>query len=168
MDNLKNLTIMELLALHAGIMDELRESGIIRSMNNPARDLAESLFCQAFSWVQAPNSKKGFDAEDGCGYRYQIKGRRLHQGTRDERELSAIRGFSSFDILAAVLFDVKYGVERVALIPKEIVRERSRFIKNTNANKFILTDDVWDERQVTDVTVKLQGFVIRLRDNRSL
>ncbi len=165
--NLKNLSIRELLALHVGIMEELCQSGIIRSMNNPTGDLAESLFCQAFSWDKEPNSKKGFDARDRSGNRYQIKGRRLYGGNKS-RQLSAIRDFSSFEILAAVLFDEKYGVERAALIPKEIVCDRSKYIKKTNSYKFMLTDDVWNERQETDITGKLRGIVSRLRDDRAL
>ncbi|MYA99132.1 hypothetical protein F4X90_05540 [Candidatus Poribacteria bacterium] len=164
MDNLKNLSIKELLALHVDIMAELRQSGVLRSENIPTGDLAESLFCQAFSWVKEPNSNKGFDAKDGSGNRYQIKGRRLRQGNRGERELSLISDFSSFDVLAGVLFDEKYGVERAALIPKDIVSKRS--VKKDNGHKFFLTDDVWVERQVRDVTVKLQE--IRLPDKRKL
>ena len=45
-----------------------------RSANNPTGSLAEFLFCRAFSWQQASNLEKGFDASDGDGKRYQIKG----------------------------------------------------------------------------------------------
>lgn len=61
---------MELLSLHVGIMEELWQSGIIRTANNPTGDLAEFLFYHAFSLVQTSNSEKGFDAEDGSGNRY--------------------------------------------------------------------------------------------------
>ena len=47
------------------IVAEPRQSGVLRSGNIPAGDLAESLFCQAFSWDKEPNSNKGFDATDG-------------------------------------------------------------------------------------------------------
>lgn len=99
------------------------------------------------------------------GNRYQIKGRRLHRRNKS-RQLSAIHDFSSFGILAAVLFDEKYDIERAALIPKDIVLERSSFVEQTNSYKFILADNVWEEKKVTDVTGKLRGIVTRLRDNR--
>ena len=149
---------MELLALHVDIIEELRQSGAIRSANTPTGNLAEFLFCQAFSWNQTPNSTKGFNARDNSGIRYQIKGRRLHRRNKS-RQLSIIRDFSSFEILAAVLFGEKFDVERAALIPKEIVQKRSKFISRTNGFRFMLTDDVWDEKLVTDVTEKLQAVL---------
>ena len=104
-------------------MDELRTRDVLRSENNPTGDLAEFLFCKAYGWTQASNSEKGFDATDGAGTRYQIKGRRLNRHRRDKsRQLSAIRDFKGFDFLAAVLFDHDYRVERAALIPRAVVR----------------------------------------------
>ena len=58
MKDLSLLTTPELLALHANIAEELRERGITRSTNNPTGDLAEHLFCTAFGWKQAGNSKR--------------------------------------------------------------------------------------------------------------
>ena len=156
MPDLKNMPLNDLLALHAAIMNQLRDRGVARSANNPTGDLAEYLFCRAFGWQQAPNSEKGFDATDGDGNRFQIKGRRLHRLNKS-RQLSAIRDFDGFDTLAAVLFDDDYRVFRAALIPREIARTRSKFIEHTNSNKFILTDSVWDTPGVTDVTAELQA-----------
>ena len=64
MIDLKNLPLAGLLGLHAGIMEELRRRGVARNENNPTGNLAEFLFCAAFSWQQAPNSERGFDARD--------------------------------------------------------------------------------------------------------
>ena len=44
-----------------------REAQTIRPEVSP-----NSFFCRAFSWEEAPNSEKGFDATDGQGKRYQI------------------------------------------------------------------------------------------------
>ena len=74
MIDLKNLSTGSLLGLHAGIMEELRRRCVVRSANNPTGDLAEFLFCRAFSWKQERNAKRGFDAWDSRGTRYQIKG----------------------------------------------------------------------------------------------
>ena len=158
MNDLKKLSLAGLLGLHAGIMEELRRRGVARSANNPTGSLAEFLFCRAFSWRQASNSEKGFDAKDRRGDRYQIKGRRLHRRNRS-RQLSAMRDLDGFDVLAAVLFDDEYGVVRAALIPGSVVRERCKFVEHTNSYKFMLTDDVWDDRRVKDVTAKLRAEV---------
>ena len=152
--DLTNLSLRSLLGLHAAIVEELRLRGVVRSTNNPTGDLAEYLFCRAFSWQQESNSKRGFDARDSGGTRYQIKGRRPHRRNKS-RQLSAIRDLDGFDTLAAVLFDDKYRVWRAALIPNAVVRERCTFVERTNSYKFVLTDDVWDDKRVKDVTRKL-------------
>ena len=124
MIDLKNLPLAGLLGLHAGTMEELRRRGVARNENNPTGNLAEFLFCAAFSWQQAPNSEKGSSASDVHGMRYQIKGRRIHRRNKS-RQLSAMRDLDGFDALAAVLFDEEYRVSRAALIPNEVVRARS-------------------------------------------
>ena len=155
MIDLKNLPLGRLLGLHADIMEELRRRGIARNENNPTGNLAGYLFCAAFSWQPAPNSEKGFSASDGRGVRYQIKGRRLHRRNRS-RQLSAIRALDGFDTLAAVLLDEEYRVLRAALVPNKVVRERCMFVQHTNSHKFMLSDDVWSDERVKDVTGELQ------------
>ena len=155
MIDLKNLPLGRLLGLHAGIMEELRRRGVARNENNPTGNLAGFLFCAAFSWQQAPNSEKGFSASDDRGVRYQIKGRRFHRRNKS-RQLSAIRDLDGFDTLAAVLFDEKYRVWRAALVPNEVVRERCKFVRHTNSHKFMLSDDVWKDGRVKDVTGELR------------
>ena len=156
MSEFKDVSLRGLLGLHAGIMDELRRRGVARSANNPTGSLAEFLFCRAFSWEQADNSQRGYDAVDGNGKRYQIKGRRLHRYNRS-RQLSAIRDVEGFDALAAVLFDHQYRVSRAALIPGVVVCERLKFVGHTNSHKFMLTDDVWEDGRVRDVTGDLRA-----------
>lgn len=154
MIDLKNLSLRSLLGLYAAIVEELRRRDVVRSANNPTGDLAEYLFCRAFSWQQEPNSTRGFDAKDSSGTRYQIKGRRPHR-RNGSRQLSAIRELDEFDTLAAVLFDDEYRVSRAALIPNAVVHERCTLVPHTNSYKFVLTDDVWDDKRVKDVTRKL-------------
>ncbi len=71
--NLSDLTPPELLALHAKLGEELRTRGVVRSANNPTGDLAEYVFCKAFGWTQAGNSRANIDAIDADDIRYQIK-----------------------------------------------------------------------------------------------
>ena len=156
MIDLKNMSVRDLLHLHAEIMDQLCCRGVLRSANNPTGDLAEYLFCRAFSWEQASNSEKGFDAQDEHGKRYQIKSRRLLR-RNTSRQLSAIRDLEGFDVLATILFDDHYRVSRAALIPNRVVRERCKFTQHTNSHRFMLTDDLWDDDRVRDVTAELQA-----------
>ena len=155
MENLGNKSIRELLSLLAALMEELRTRGVLRSANNPTGDLGEHLFCAAFGWAQAPNSEKGFDATDDAGKRYQIKARRLHRRNKS-RQLSAIRDYDGFDFLAAVLFDDDYRVLRAAQIPVAVVRMRATPDTHTASYRFMLTDDVWCEPGVVDVTELLR------------
>jgi hypothetical protein len=151
--DLTRLTSIELLALHARVADELRERAITRTSNNPTGDLAEYLFCRAFGWTPAGNSKANIDAIDQEGTRYQIKGRRITRHNKS-RQLSAIRDFAGrhFDYLAAVLFAEDYGLLRAALIPYAVVKKRAKFVAHTNSHKFLLHDDVWQASGVRDVT----------------
>lgn len=156
MSKLASKTIGELLALHAAVMEELRERGVLRSANNPTGDLAEYLFCEAFGWSQENNSAKGFDATAEDGTRYQIKGRRLHRRNRS-RQLSAIRDLEGFDVLAAVLLDDEYRIIRAALVPAAVVRDHATYIEHTNSHKFLLRDEIWNDDEVLDVTDRLRS-----------
>lgn len=156
MHELDQLSVAELLKLHAGIAHELRQRGVLRSANNPTGDLAEHLFCTAFGWTQAPNSERGFDATGPEGTRYQIKGRRVHR-RNPSRQLSAIRDLNGhpFDVLAGVIFDDDFRVMRAALVPRAVVEERSVYIAHTNSHRFILRDNVWQAAGVVDVTAEV-------------
>ncbi|MBY3342891.1 hypothetical protein [Rhizobium laguerreae] len=156
MEKFQGKTTADLLAMHAAIMEELRGRDVIRSANNPTGDLAEYLFCAAFGWQQAANSVKGFDATDGGGIRYQIKGRRIHQRNKS-RQLSAIRDLEGFDVLAVVLFDDNYNIARAALIPAAAVTERAVYVAHTNSHKFLARDSIWEVANVTDVTERLRA-----------
>ena len=154
--DLNQLSVAELLSLHAQIGEDLRARGIARSANNPTGDLAEYLFCKAFGWAQAPNSEHGFDATGADGIRYQIKGRRIHRRNKS-RQLSAIPNLPShpFDVLAGVLFDDEFRIMRAALVPFEVVKHRATFVAHTNSSKLMLRDEVWKEAGVEDVTSQL-------------
>lgn len=154
-DELRDKSISQLLALHASVIEELRERGVLRSANNPTGDLAEYLFCSAFGWTQKANSAKAFDATGDDGARYQIKGRRIHRRNKS-RQLSAIRNLGGFDILAAVLLDDDYRVMRAALIPAEVVRNHSAYNEHTNSYRFLLRDRIWEAPGVIDATDRLR------------
>lgn len=154
---LQKKTIRELLVLHADIESDLRRRKVLRSANNLTGDLAEYLFCNAFDWELCSKSEKGFDATSPDGKKIQIKGRRFIQHRKNtSRQLSALRDFKAFDVLAATLLRDDYRVERAALIPVSVVRDCSKFHKHTNSYRFLLRDSVWDQPGVTDVTDRLR------------
>ena len=155
--DLARLSPSELLVLHASITEELRLRRITRSSNNPVGDLAESLFCRAFGWSQAPKSMREADATDDVGTRFQIKGRRLTPHN-PSRQLGAIRELpkQNFDVLAGVLFDKDYRVQRAALIPHLVVSDLAKRVERTNSWRFLLREAVWSIASVRDVTVELR------------
>lgn len=161
MTTLNNHSVSDLLALHTDVMQELRDRGIIRSGNNPTGDLAEYLFCKAFGWSQVGKSVKSYDAIDGNKQRYQIKSRRL-QTASTSRQLAAFRSFSGFDVLAAVLFDERYRVQRGLLLPAETVKQSAKPDPHTNSHKFMLTDNLWNLADAEDVTDQLREALAAL------
>ena len=150
---LEKESIRELLNLHGEVLEELRNRGVLRSSNNPVGDYAEYLFCQAFGWKLADNSEKDADAFAPDGARYQIKSRRL---TRHgvSRQLGALRRLpdENFKYLAAVLFNEDFTVLRAALIPHQLVLEKSTYVEATNSWRFLLRDEIWEWPGVQDVT----------------
>ncbi|MEM6440740.1 MAG: hypothetical protein AAF763_13705 [Pseudomonadota bacterium] len=156
MEELDGLSVRSLLRLHAQVHETLRDRGVLRSANAPTADLAEFLFCEAFGWELAGKSEKSFDAVGPDDRRYQIKGRRLHRRNLS-RQLSAIRDFKGFDVLAGVLFDEDYGVQRAALIPSAEVEARSTWVAHTNSWRFLLRESLWELDGVVDVTEPLRA-----------
>lgn len=157
MDRLDQLTVGELLRLHASVLDELRQREVVRSSNGPSGDYSELLFARAFGWTLEGNSSSGHDAIDQNGTRFQIKCRRV-TARNPSRQLSALRNLPNrpFDVLAAVLLDENFAVSRAALIPIQVVIDKATFTKHVNAHRFILRDSVWSIQDVKDVTEELK------------
>jgi hypothetical protein len=155
-DRFEQLTVNELLRLNAGLLAELRRRDVVRSSNNPSGDYAEWLFSRAFGWTLESNSSSGHDAVDQNGTRYQIKCRRI-SAQNPSRQMSALRNLLNrpFDVLAALLLDENFAVSHAALIPIDIVVEKSTFTQHVNAHRFILRDSVWSIPGVIDVTDRL-------------
>ena len=158
-----NVSVSDLLADYAAILEELRRRDIVRSSNNPLSDYAELLFCKAFQWEREKNCKAGYDATDNSGIRYQIKGRRLTK-YNGSRQVSAIRGLDKvpFEYLAGLLVNENFQIIRAALVPFLIVRDRSVRVNHTNSWKFHLRDDVWDLPDVRDVTADLRAIALTI------
>lgn len=157
LSDLTDLTVRELLGLYTGVLEELRARGTVRSSNNPVGDYAELLFCQAFGWSREGNSKKGHDAVDSSGWRYQIKARRptVHNSSR---QVSALQKLEErrFEVLAGVIFNENFTVHRAALIPHATVLDRAKFVDGWGW-RFHLQDSLWAVSGVHDVTDALRA-----------
>lgn len=152
--------VLHLLSRHETTMNALRAHGLLRT-GSLVGDYAEWLFARAFGWALCPNSQAGHDATDGAGRRYQVKARRLrHPGA--SRQLGALRRLPerSFDVLAAVLFDAAFGVQRAILLPFDIVALRATPEPRTNSWRFMLNDVVWQIPGASDVTAELRAAAI--------
>jgi hypothetical protein len=141
----------------------MRRRGVLRSGNGPVGDYAEILFATAFGWQLEPNSASGHDAIDSRGQRYQIKARRVVEASKS-RQLSAIRRLhdEAFDFLAAVLFDSDFQVKKAVLVPHAVVVARARRTDHTNSWTFILSDTVWNEGGVRDVTAEIGAAACKI------
>ena len=152
-----NSTVRELLSLYGEVLDELRAREIVRTGNGPVGDYAEHLFAFAFGWTLEANSSSGHDAVGG-NTRYQIKARRVTARNRS-RQLGAIRRLpeQTFDVLAAVIFDELFRVQRAILIPHSEVLARAKRVEHTNSWRLVLDDGWWEVPGVDDVTVDLRA-----------
>ena len=150
------LSDRQLLAAHGTLLDELTRRGVVRSANNPVADYAEALVSKALRLSREVPSRAGFDAIGCDGRRYQIKGRRL-AGPDASTQLGAIRNLDQrpFDILAAVAFEADLSVRYAALIPVELVAERGRYSRHTNAHVFHFRPGVLGDVRVIDITSDL-------------
>ena len=155
-ENIQKASIGDLLRLYGNILDELRARKVLRSTNNPLGDYTEHLVSTALGLKRTGGSASGYDAIDAEGKRYQIKGRRLTL-QNPSTQLSAIRNLPArpFDVLAAVMYRTDFGVDYAALVPSEIIVERSRFQQHTNSFRFMMDRKILSDPRVTDITSRL-------------
>ncbi len=153
--NLKEIKTLEILRIHANLMDELRMRGILRTMNNPVAGYAEYLACKTLSLTPAPNSEKGFDAIGINGSKYEIKSRRTTSKSSPTR-FSAIRNIEEhhFDFLIAIIFESDFKVKLAMQLPYELVLRKARYQKHTNAWILPVRESSWNDSSVIDLTDK--------------
>ena len=149
----KVLTIPELLRCFANILDELKERKVVRTRNNPVADYAEWLVTQQFGLSLERSSKRGYDAIDQNGKRYQIKSRRLDP-TNESKVLSVIRNLETneFDYLIGVLFNRDFTVKEAYKIPHSVIREHARFSEHVNGHILHLQGEVLTAPGVENIT----------------
>lgn len=149
---------LELLRLHARIIDELRRRDVLRSKNSPVGDYAEWLVATTFGWQLQPKSAAGYDAVDSNGIKYQIKARRITPDNKS-RQLSAIRNLEAeaFDYVIGVLFDREFTVAGAYRIPHGVVLACAKYKPHTNAHVLHLQGSLLQHPEVHDLTAQLGG-----------
>jgi len=158
--DLENLSEIELLQLHASIINELKRRKVVRTKNNPIGDYAEWLVAKALNLQLARNSLAGYDGKDTNGVKYQIKGRRITPENKS-RQLSAIRNLSGkdFDILVGLIFDEKYQILVAVQIPHEVVEEYAEYKKHVNGHILHLRGKILEDKRVKDIRYLFDGQI---------
>jgi hypothetical protein len=151
-------SISELLSIHSGVLEELRDRSVVRSMNNPTGDYTEWLVSSKLGLVLEGNSSKGFDATDPQGRRYQIKGRKISPDNQST-QLGVIRNLAAndFDFLVAVVFDVTWQVVRAAKITHQAVAKIATFREHVNGHIMHLRPTVFEIPGVEDISSALRS-----------
>lgn len=124
--NPADVTTHELLRQYAGILRELRSRGIIRTLNAPAGDLAETLTARAYSGSLAPNSEKSWDVTADDGRLLQVKSRVIAATALTKPIQFSI--FRSWDFDAAVFVVIAaetYEILAAFEVPADAVRGRA-------------------------------------------
>ncbi len=149
---LSRLSEVELLKLHASIIEELKARKVVRTKNNPVGDYTEWLVANALDLQLSNNSASGHDGIDKKGIKYQIKGRRITPDNTS-RQLSAIRNLKEkdFDFLIAVIFDKDYKILDAVMIPHEVVEQFSSYRKHVNAHILHLSGAILEDSRVRDI-----------------
>ena len=159
MVDLRDKSVPELLSLFAGVIEALRQKGVLRSRNNPVGDYAEWLVAQAYDLCLQPNSTAGYDAVDSNGVRYQIKGRRLHS-SNTSRQLSVIRNleYRNFDFLVGVLFNHDFSVLEAYKIPHSLIADHSRFSDHQHGHIMFLKGRLLSAEGVDRIDGTLRAY----------
>lgn len=130
--NPADLSARELLEHYAGVLSELRGRGIIRTMNAPAGDLAETLTARAYAGGLAPNSEKSWDVTAGDGRLVQVKSRVIEaKALTKPIQFSIFRSWA-FDVAVFVVFAAEsYEIVAAFEVPAASVSAR------TNASTWV-------------------------------
>ncbi|AJW45537.1 hypothetical protein TK49_13005 [Ralstonia mannitolilytica] len=151
-------SVLELLNMHSAVLDELKRRQVVRTGNNPTGDYTEWLVAQRLGLALDGNSKKGYDAIDAAGMRYQIKGRRLSSDTASS-QLSAIRDLErqEFDFLIAVVFRSDWQIKCAIKVPHQTVAELADYRKHVNGHVLYVRPSLLAHPTVVDVTDLLRA-----------
>ncbi|GAA4384695.1 DUF6998 domain-containing protein [Agromyces bauzanensis] len=124
--DLRDWSVSALLAAYAGILRELVQRGLIRTLNAPAGDLAETLAAKSYDGALAPNSEKSWDIRAFDGRLIQVKSRVIASTSRTKPvQFSVFRSWG-FDVAIFVVFAAEtYEVLAAIELPMQSVREKA-------------------------------------------
>lgn len=156
MNDLNQMSELELLRTTEAIIDELCRRGIVTNRNKPIGDYTEWLVCKRMCLDKAKNNQSGFDATDKDGYRYQIKGRRQERGVVQFSPVRDIDEKQDFDFVIAVAFNGDYSIRFAVKIPYQAVRKFAKYSKHIRGHILSLSDKISAENGVTDIRRRFQ------------
>jgi hypothetical protein len=156
-DDLKTLSVKELLQFHQSLIEELKNRKISRTKNNPVSDYAEWLVSTMMGLQLTTNSNHGFDATDTSDKRYQIKCRRVTPDNKS-RQLGVIRNLEkkAFDFLIVVIFNHEYTIDCAVMMPHEVIADYASYRKHVNGHILHLRGKILQDARVLDVRDRLK------------
>lgn len=148
---------LDLLRIHARVIDELRRREVVRSKNNPVGDYAEWLVASRLGMTLERKSKAGYDAVDAAGVRFEIKARRVTADNKS-RQMSVIRNLDAghFDHLIAVLFRADFAVLAAYRMPHAVIPEYATYRPHTNGHVLQMQGRLLQDERVVEITEKLR------------
>lgn len=148
---------LDLLRLHARVIDELRRRDVLRSKNNPVGDYAEWLVASRLGMSLEGKSNAGYDAIDAAGVRFQIKARRV-TSDNGSRQMGVIRKLDEghFDKLIAILFHSDFSVLAAYVMPHSMIAEFATYKSHPNGHVLHLRGKLLEDDRVQEITQKLQ------------
>ena len=153
-NGLETLRTAELFNMYRGILRELTNRGIVRTMNAPAGDYAEYLVAALVKGELADNSEKSWDIKTADGERLQVKCRVVQEGKRGQRQLSPFRTWD-FDRAVIVLFDDDYAISKCVALPVDVVRAHGTYRKHVNGHVVQATVGLLNHESAEDLTERL-------------
>ncbi len=142
-----------LLSDYARVMRELRDSGVIRSSNNPVGDLAEVIVCELLDLKRAPKNARGYDAVSRDGKtRYEVKARR-HTKENATSRMGQIRDLekNQFHFLAVVIFYEDFNLKGVWLIPHKLLTKYGKYSEYSNSHSLTFSGGIMAERDAKKI-----------------
>ncbi len=153
MNELRDMSELELLRTSAEPIAELRRRGVVKTRNNPIADYTEWLVCNRLKLQVQRNSKAGIDAVDPQDVRYQIKGR---QSAAQSVQFGIIRDLDNlFDYLIAVAFNEDYSVRFATKVLYRAVLKVARPNSYQNGHILTLTEKMLKEEGFKDIGHRL-------------
>ena len=151
----EDLSVFDLMRLHRQTLYELLRRGVVRTLNQPQGDWAETLVKVAYDGQLAAKSEKGYDVLTPDGTRLQVKARALDHHNVGSNTTSFFRSWE-FDAMVIVLLDPNdLSVARAAELPLEAVYDKARYVEHVNGHVLSPNDALMSEG--IDVTDRLRA-----------